>query len=102
MKYNYNVQTGVTKVKIMSKRAKLLLVAGISSVGLAGAVAVPTFAAAGDHASACGSAHGAFASVNGNFGFLGQAGGTPGYHNGAVGQDAGATGSNNSQSTCND
>jgi hypothetical protein len=96
----YNINTGVEKIK--SKYRKYAITAG-AGILIAGAAAVPTFAAGqgdGSNASACGAAHGAFADVNGNFGFLGQVGGTPGYHNGATGQEPGATGYNNSHVSC--
>jgi hypothetical protein len=95
----YNVNTGVEKIK--SKYRKYAITAG-AGVLIAGAAAVPTFAAGrsdSSNASSCGTAHAAQADVNGNFGWLGAEGGAAGYH-GVVGQEPGATGYNNSHTSC--
>ena len=78
---------------------KKIAISAAAGAVMFGSLAIPTFAAAGDNASACGAVHGAFASTNGNFGWLGQDGGAAGYH-GVVGQTPGATGYNNSHTDC--
>ncbi|HSX53565.1 MAG TPA: hypothetical protein VLF90_04355 [Patescibacteria group bacterium] len=98
MKYRYNIQKGVIRVKTNTKK---YVVGIIASLALTAFVAVPALAAGSGQAQAspCGAVHGAFADVNGNFGWLGPDGGTPGYH-GAVGQTSPATGYNNSHTDC--
>lgn len=98
MKYRYNIETGVTRIKTNTKKYVLGVVASLVMVG---GVAAPALAAgsSGSQASACGAIHGAFADVNGNFGWLGAEGGAAGYH-GVTGQEPGATGYNNSHTNC--